>query len=188
MKLKLPFSRTFQNYFIEMQEKKQLAIALSGWSFSNFRVGMIKTETSDWEKHYLPVDLRGKVVLDIGAGEGETAMFFLKHGASKVVCVESCPDAYTYLAVNQRNHPHRITAINSKFQISQLNNPHDFLKMDIEGYEEVLLGVKLVTPAAVEVHGLQLSDKFEAAGWRIKPMNEECAKGYGCVKYAYWRC
>jgi hypothetical protein len=188
MKLKLPFSRTFQNYFIEMQEKKQLAIALSGWSFSNFRVGMIKTETSDWEKHYLPVDLRGKVVLDIGAGEGETAMFFLKHGASKVVCVESCPDAYTYLAVNQRNHPHRITAINSKFQISQLNIAHDFLKMDIEGYEEVLLGVKLVTPAAVEVHGLQLSDKFEAAGWRIKPMNEECEKGYGCVKYAYWRC
>ena len=93
-----------------------------------------------------------------------------------------------YLDINKHNHPNRITAINDKFQISQLNIPHDFLKMDIEGYEEVLLGVKLKTPAAVEVHGLQLCDKFEAAGWRIKPMNEECAKGYGCVKYAYWRC
>ncbi len=186
--MKLPFSRTFQNYFIEKQEKKQLAIALAGWSFSAFRVGMIKTETVDWEKHYLPIDLRGKVVLDVGAGEGETAMFFLRHGASKVVCVESCVDANKHLAVNERNHPGRIVAITDKFQLSQLEIPHDFLKMDIEGYEEVLLGVKLETPAAVEVHGLQLGDKFEAAGWRIKPMNEECAKGYGCVKYAYWRC
>ena len=186
--MKLPFSRTFKNYFIEKREKKELAIALAGWSFSAFRVGMIKTETTDWEKHYLPIDLRGKIVLDVGAGEGETAMFFLNHGASKVVCVESCADATKHLLVNEGNHPGRITAINDKFQLSHLKIPHDFLKMDIEGYEEVLLGVKLETPAAVEVHGLQLSDKFEAAGWRIKPMNEECAKGYGCVKYAYWRC
>jgi hypothetical protein len=60
--------------------------------------------------------------------------------------------------------------------------------MDIEGYEEALLGVKLETPAAIEVHGLQLCDKFEAAGWRIKALNEECEKGYGCTKYAYWQC
>ena len=186
--MKLPFSRTFKKYFIEKQEKKELAIALAGWSFSAFRVGMIKTETVDWEKHYLPIDFRGKVVLDVGAGEGETAMFFLKHGASKVVCVESCVDAAKYLAANAHNHPDRLTAINDKFQLCHLKIPHDFLKMDIEGYEEVLLSVKLETPAAVEVHGLQLSDKFEAVGWRIKPMNEECAKGYGCVKYAYWRC
>jgi hypothetical protein len=115
-------------------------------------------------------------------------MFFLKHGASKVVCVESCVDAAKYLAANAHNHPDRLTAINDKFQLSHLKIPHDFLKMDIEGYEEVLLSAKLETPAAVEVHGLQLSDKFQAVGWRIKPMNEECAKGYGCVKYAYWRC
>lgn len=188
MKIKLPFSRTFQNFVNEKQDKKKLAIALAGWSFSGFRVGMIKTETVDWEKHYLPIDLHGKVVLDVGAGEGETAMFFLKHGASKVVCVEACADAYANLALNERNHPDRLKAIGSKFQISHLDIPHDFLKMDIEGYEEVLLGIQLKTPAAVEVHGLQLSDKFEAAGWRIKPMNEECAKGYGCVKYAYWKC
>jgi hypothetical protein len=186
--VKLPFSRTFKKYFIEKQEKKELAIALAGWSFSAFRIGMIKTETADWEKHYLPIDLRGKVVLDVGAGEGETARFFLNHGASKVVCVEACADAAKHLVVNERNHPERITTVNDKFQISYLKIPHDFLKMDIEGYEEVLLGVKIDTPAAVEVHGLQLSDKFEAAGWRIKPMNEECEKVYGCVKYAYWRC
>ena len=187
-KVKLPFSRTFQNYFIEKQEKKRLAIALAGWRFSTFRIGMIKYEIVDWEKHYLPIDFRGKVVLDVGAGEGETAMFFLKHGASKVVCIESCADANKFLTINAHNHPNQITAINDKFQISQLKIPHDFLKMDIEGYEEALLGVKLETPAAIEVHGLQLCDKFEAAGWRIKALNEECAKGYGCTKYAYWRC
>jgi hypothetical protein len=186
--VKLPFSRTFKNYFIEKQAKKELAIVLAGWSFSAFRIGMIKYEIVDWEKHYLPINFRGKVVLDVGAGEGETAMFFLKHGASKVVCIESCADAYKFLAINANNHPDQITAINDKFQLSQLKIPHDFLKMDIEGYEEALLGIKLETPAAIEVHGLQLGDKFEAAGWRVKALNEECAKGYGCTKYAYWRC
>ena len=181
MKLKAPFSRTFQNYFSELQDKKKLTISLSGWSFSGFRVGMIKDETSDWEKHYLPIDLHGKVIMDVGAGEGETAMFFLQHGASKIVCVESCSDAYARLALNEHNHSNCMTSINGKFQISHLNIEHDFLKMDIEGYEEILLGVKLKTPAVVEVHGLQLCDKFEAAGWRIEPMNS-------CVKYAYWRC
>lgn len=171
-----------------MQDQKKLAISLSGWSFSDFRAGMIKSEASDWEKHYLPIDLQGKVVMDVGAGEGETAMFFLQHGASKVVCVESCSDSYARLALNVHTHSNYLTSINGKFQLSHLNITHDFLKMDIEGYEEVLLGVKLNTPAAVEVHGLQLCDKFEAAGWRIKPMNAECAKGYSCVKYAYWRC
>jgi hypothetical protein len=163
-KVKLPFSRTFQNYFIEKHENKRLANALAGWSFSTFQFGMIKYEIVDWEKHCLPIDLRGKIVLDVGAGEGGTAMFFLKHGASKVVCIESCADANKFLAINAHNHPGQITTINDKFQLSQLKIPHDFLKMDIEGYEEALLEVKLETPAGIEVHGLQLCDKFEAAG------------------------
>ena len=187
-RVKIPFSRTFQTYIKEMQHKKNVATSLSGWSFSEYRISMINRETSDWEKHYLPIDLHGKVVLDVGAGEGETAMFFLQHGASKVICIEAEPGAYGYLALNQRKHPKYITATNSKFELSQLNIPHDFLKMDIEGYEEILLDVKLKTPAATEVHGLQLCDKFKAAGWRINTTNTDCAKGYGCVRYAYWKC
>ncbi len=188
VKLKVPFSRTFQNYIAEMQDSKRIANSVQGWSFSKFRIDMIKSEMPDWQRHYLSIDLHGKIVLDVGAGEGETAMFFLNHGASKVVCIESCPEAYKYLSLNQKAYPDRITAIESKFELNQLRIPHDFLKMDIEGYEEVLLGVKLDTPAAIEIHGLQLCDKFEAAGWRIKAMSENCEKGYSCIKYGYWKC
>ncbi len=151
-------------------------------------MGMIKSEISDWQKHYLPIDLHGKIILDVGAGEGETALFFLSHGASRVVCIEPSDEAFRYLALNQKNHPNRITAIHSKFELSHLGIPHDFLKMDIEGYEEVLLGVKLETPAAIEIHGLQLCDKFAAAGWKVKSMDTDCAKGFNCVKYGYWKC
>jgi|GEM_PF-1731011 hypothetical protein len=186
--LKIPFARTMQNYLNELQHKKTVANAIAGWSFSEYRLGMIHSETHDWMKHYLPIDLRGKVVLDIGAGEGETAMFFLQHGASKVVCIEAEPEAYSYLEINQRKHPKTITAIHSKFEPSHLKIPHDFLKMDIEGYEEAILGIKLENPAVLEVHGLQLCDKFEAQGWRIHTTNRDCAKGYGCVRYAYWKC
>ncbi len=188
MNLKLPFARTFQNYLNELQHKKAVANWVKDWRFSDYRINMIHGETHDWEKHYLPIDLRGKVVLDVGAGEGETAMFFLQHGASKVVCIEPELEAYSYLAFNQRKHSERITAINSKFELRHLKTPHDFLKMDIEGYEEVLLGVELDSPAAIEVHGLQLCDKFKVSGWRINTTNTACAKGYGCVRYAYWKC
>lgn len=188
MKLKVPFSRTFQNYIAQLQDSKKIANSIQGWSFSKFRIDMIKSEMSDWQRHYLPIDVNGKIVLDVGAGEGETAMFFLKHGASKVVCIESCANAYEYLVLNQQTHHNSIKAINSKFELNHLKIPHDFLKIDIEGYEEILLGVKIDTPAAVEVHGLQLCDKFEAAGWRIKAMSENCQKGYSCIKYGYWKC
>ncbi len=50
--------------------------------------------------------------------------------------------------------------------------------MDIEGYEEVLFGLELKTPAAIEVSGLQLCDKFAATGWRIYTTNREFSKGY----------
>jgi hypothetical protein len=188
VKLRVPFGRTFQNYINEMQDSKRIANSIQDWSFSQFRIDMIKSETADWQKHYLPIDLQGKVVLDVGAGEGETAMFFLRHGASKVICIEPCAEAYGYLLINQKSHPFRIIAINKKFDLNHLDIPHDFLKMDIEGYEEVLLGVKLNTPAAVEIHGLQLCDKFEVAGWKVRAMAENCEKGYSCVKYGYWKC
>ena len=58
----------------------------------------------------------------------------------KLSVLNLASDANKHLAVNERNHPDRIVAINDKFQLSQLDIPHDFLKMDIEGYEEVLLG------------------------------------------------
>jgi len=148
---------------------------------------MILGEIQDWRQHYLPIKVEDLVILDVGAGEGETAKFFLDHGAAKVICIESCHEAFTHLKENAVAN--RLVPLNKFFEISDLSTQSfDFLKMDIEGYEESLLQTELSCPAVVEVHGLQLRDKFQKAGWRIKYPSVSEAKGYGCTCYAYWKC
>ena len=46
-------------------------------------------ECPHWEEWYLPSSLSGKKVLDVGARWGDTAAFFMKHGASKVIMIEA---------------------------------------------------------------------------------------------------
>ena len=159
-------------------------LRIQGWCFSHYRIEMILHETGDWTKHYLPINLKGKTILDVGAGEGETARFFLRHGATKIICIEPNKEAFSYLKLNTSKN--RLVALNKPFELSDLNIPHDLIKMDIEGYEEILLNVELDTPAVVEVHGLQLRDKFKAARWRID--DEATKKDYACTSYAYWLC
>lgn len=163
------------------------ALAREGYSFSDFRYNMIIGETADWEKSYLAVDLTGKTVLDIGAGEGETARFFLNHGASKVVAVE--PEQFSYWILAKNAQGHNIVAVNEPFKAGMIwqFNP-DFLKVDIEGYEECLLNVVPPCPSVVEVHGLQLRDKFAAKGWHIHHADNNSKLGFGCTSYAYWKC
>jgi SAM-dependent methyltransferase len=179
----LPFSRTVNAWINEKQVRKR--VHDSGWNFSQIRLKLILTETPEWEKYYLPIDVAGKTVLDVGAGEGETARFFLSHGAKKVVCIEPCANAYAQLKRNAVNR--NIVALNKKFEVTDLNIPHDLLKMDIEGYEEILLTEKsLPQTAAIEIHGLQLRDRFEQVGYKIKYPTNCDELGYGCISYAYW--
>jgi hypothetical protein len=158
----------------------------TGWAFSESKKKMLLVEMSDWVRYYLPLDVRGLTVLDVGAGEGETAKFFLDNGAAKVVCIECAAESFKLLKENAAHH--NIIVLNKRFELLDLKIPHDFLKVDIEGYEEALLDVTLVTPAAIEVHGLQLCDKFKAKGYRLVYPHEEAGRIYGCTGYAYWNC
>jgi len=79
----------------------------------------LERELDDWHRFYLPV---GKIVLDIGAGNGETAQFYLKHGAEHVICIEA--DA-NLLYHNFGSDP-RITIIPLRV---------DSIKSDCEGAE-----------------------------------------------------
>ena len=183
--LRYPLSRTINEWVTTRRWRASLEE--SGWHFSVFREGMILRETQDWSQHYLPISVQGKVILDVGAGEGETAKFFLDHGAAKVICIEPCPEAFLFLKENAV--PNRLVPLNKFFEISDLSTQSiDFLKMDIEGYEESLLETELACPAVIEVHGLQLRDKFQKAGWRIEYPNFVDAKGYSCNSFAYWKC
>lgn len=67
---------------------------------------MFLSEYTKWKKWYLPPDhrkgIKGQVVLDVGAGCGETAYFFLKNGASKVISIEPDKKAFEILSENSR--------------------------------------------------------------------------------------
>ncbi len=49
---------------------------------------------------YLDIDVNGELVLDIGAGYGETAIYFSKRGASRVIAIEPCPSIYSEMLEN----------------------------------------------------------------------------------------
>jgi tRNA G46 methylase TrmB len=156
------------------------------WVLSEPRVDLIAKESSSWERYYLPVSVKDKVVVDVGAGEGETAWFFLKHGAKRVICIEANQKAFRNLLRNAFEH-NNITAILKRFSLPDLKIfPCDFLKVDIEGYEECLLNVQLAFPAVIEVHGLQLRDKFSEKGYRIDDSRNYEERSY--LSYAYWMC
>lgn len=181
--MKLPFSRTFRNWVID-QKLKALS-SKEHWIISPTRM----REWQEWNEFYLPIKMKGKTILDIGAGEGETAFFFLLNGAKKVFCVEPNIESYRILAKNEKLHKD-VVAFNRPFELSDLKLPYDFLKMDTEGYEESLLSVRMEKPAVVEVHGLQLRDKFQKLGYRIanRHIDNTDTRGFGCLSYAYWNC
>ena len=145
-------------------------------------------EQEEWEKLYAPIDLQGKTVLDCGAGEGESARFYLGKGAKTVYCIEPDDDAFRLLKKNASLHP-GIVPIQKCFELSDLQRNFDFMKMDIEGYEEVLLvAPDLPFPALVEVHSIPERLRFEDRGWKTYFQNFNVSKGFGAVCYVYWGC
>lgn len=63
---------------------KESGLTMDQWGFGAF------AELPFSGKFYLPnFNLNGKTVLDVGACCGETAWFYLKHGAKKVICIEA---------------------------------------------------------------------------------------------------
>lgn len=108
-----------------------------------------------WERYYLPTDfpLDGKTVLDVGAGAGETAAFYFLHGAQHIICIESNPMTFANLESNIRRNKWNAEAINSRFELRHLLIPHDFMKMDIEGGEALLMHFEgTLKPAVIEAH------------------------------------
>lgn len=150
----------------------------NGWHFSSTRRGTYLDENEDWLELYLPINVTGLTVLDVGAGEGESARFFLEHGAKKVVCIE--PDKACFRLLLENSIGRSLDCYNKAFSPSDLNLSFDFMKMDIEGWEEELLKLHVEKPSVIEIHGLQLREKFEKAGYQIITKDE-----YGWISYAY---
>ncbi len=114
---------------------------------------MIMGELSLWEQFYAPVALKGRTVLDVGAGTGETAAFYFSKGAKKVVAIEPNPLAFNLLKENTKMNSWNLDSINDVFRLEHLSIPHDFLKIDCEGGETILFNYEgSLGPCVIESH------------------------------------
>ncbi len=139
----------------------------TGLNLDAYTASILLGEMDLFEKYYLPpFSLKDKTVLDLGAGCGETAWFFLKHGAGKVVCIEPLASRVNLIEENKRKLNLNIEVVPGIFRLAHLDIPHDFLKCDIEGYEmELYPYTEKLGPTVLEVHTGWIKEKFEKAGF-----------------------
>lgn len=115
-----------------------------------------------------PFSLKEKTVLDAGACCGETAWYYLKHGAKKVIAVECDSKRISILKDNVARLRLNVQVVPEPFSISHVTDfDYDFIKCDVEGYEMILLEhKKKLKPCVVEVHNSWIKDQFEKAGFK----------------------
>lgn len=110
-------------------------------------------EWPSWKKVYLPkFSLRDLTVLDIGAGCGETALFFLSQGTKKVICVEPDPGNMEMLQSNASRNGWNVEMVLGRFEPAMLGWKFDYMKMDCEGCERTILNLESLPPCVIEVH------------------------------------
>lgn len=148
---------------------KRIKIMIDALSLDEWGKAIIYTELDQFEKYYLPpFPLKNKTVLDLGACCGETAYFYLQHGAKKVICIEPDPTRAKIILKNKQNLNLNIELINDFFVPKHLLLDHDFIKCDIEGHELSLIPyAKELKPCIVEAHGENVREQFEKNGFHV---------------------
>ena len=145
-------------------------LEIDGWSFSDVYGLLYLIERKAWS-YYLPPDgLEGKTVIDVGGGCGETAKFFLEHGAEKVFVIESNPNCESYLKINSLNHPRLEYRICDFDFLKIYSMKFDYLKLDIEGYEMGILNWVSVLKdrdVVLESHCNYITDLFLERGFSL---------------------
>jgi hypothetical protein len=161
----------------EVKSIKDRVVTLKdGWKLDVLCASCLARETTAWKYYLPPFSLEGKTVLDIGAGCGETARFFLKNGAKRVLCVEKNQKYTPYLFENQIIDS-RIEVFPEGFNPNHLLKlDYDFVKIDIEGYETLILnwirdGIISksddLKPTILETHSTYIEDEFKKLGFKI---------------------
>ena len=119
----------------------------------NYAIILFK-EILAWERWYGEDRLMDKTVMDAGAGCGETLWWFARQGARNFIAIEPDPTCIPYLEENARLNGWQVTIINEILRPEHLKIPHDFVKIDVEGGEKVLLdgSVEKLGRCIIEMH------------------------------------
>lgn len=151
------------------------------WRFSIPYGLLYVTEHAKWNTDYTPPGgLRGKRVLDVGAGCGESAMWFLSQGAHRVHAVENNREALRFLRENAWRVKGLSVSSHNGFDAEfHMGNSEafDLVKMDIEGYEILFADyldahTEFNVDCVVEVHSVYQKDRFLRLGFseRVDPI------------------
>ena len=137
----------------------------------------------DYIWSYGSINWKQKIVLDIGADIGSSALFFLMNGADYVYLLEKEQEYKTTYESIKQKYP---ILKNSIMLNSLADMPHDVdvLKMDCEGCELQLLTEDLLNKAnefVVGLHKPQLDDsQFEQ---KKKLLESHGGKYFGAIKH-----
>ncbi len=140
----------------------QVSTPLDRLLMSRDRAGMMLYEWRTWMRYYVPhgFDFRGKTVLDVGAGEGETVELYRLQGAKRFICVEPDPRRAARLRENADRNGWGAEVYEEPFSPKFLEREFDFMKMDCEGCERILLGTRVTFPCVLETHGSSTTEEF----------------------------
>jgi SAM-dependent methyltransferase len=137
----------------KMVEKDTVEIGPYVLELTPYYFELVWREWRSWKNWYLPSwSLKGKTILDVGAGCGETALFYYYHGAKKVIAIEPQSSLVSVLRRNKARNKWDMQVVEGPFEKTMLEWNFDFMKMDGEGCEALLLDASFLPPCAIEVH------------------------------------
>jgi len=136
--------------------------------FIKLKGGIPPVFGEDYNLHWNFTSFKNKVVLDLGADYGSTAYYFLQKGALKVIAVEGDPNLASKLKANSKRFQKIVPVelfIDNPEKIEKLISHHrpDLVKVDIEGYERLLLNVNNIADVnewLIEAHTEELYDSI----------------------------
>ena len=147
----------------------RISTPLDALEMSRDRAGMMLYEWGTWLKCYAPAgfDFRGKTVLDVGAGEGETVELYRQLGAARFLCVEMDHERAERLRANASRNGWDAQVFEEPFSPRLLQLQFDFMKMDCEGCETSLIGAEIGFPCVLETHEPSTTEAFVKQGFAV---------------------